>query len=76
MVAAGLSPVNRVLALLLVATAVLLSAFPHLLSLVRDCGKKEVVRVNGYSAKCAVLTASASVGTGFLANVAATAVPG
>lgn len=73
---AGLSPVLRVLALPIVVAAVLLYAIPNLWSRFRDSKRKEAMRMNGNAAKGVVLRASAFVGSGFLTNVAAAAVPG
>jgi hypothetical protein len=73
---AGLSPVLRVLALPIVVAAVLLYAIPGVWSRIRDGKRKGAMRMHGESLKCVVLKASAFVGSGFLTNVAAAAVPG
>jgi hypothetical protein len=64
------------LALPIVAVAVLLYVIPSLWSRFRGSKRKEAMRMNGTSMKGRVLSASAFVGSSFLTNVAATAVPG
>jgi hypothetical protein len=73
---AGLSLVTQDLALPIFATAVLLYAIPGVWSRIRDGKRKEAMRMNGDSVKCVVLKASAYVGSGFITNAAAAAVPG
>ncbi|ORJ52610.1 hypothetical protein B5M45_30965 [Mycobacterium simiae] len=76
LVVAGLSLVTQVLALPIVVAAVLLYAIPGVWSRFRDGKRKEAMRMHGDSSRCVVLKASAFVGSAFLTNVAAAAVPG
>jgi hypothetical protein len=68
---AGLSPVTGS-ALLVVA--VMLNVFPWLVSRYRDRKRKETMRMNGDRVQDQVLTASTTVASGLLTNIAATAV--
>jgi hypothetical protein len=54
--------------------AVLLTVIPNAISRLRDNKRKEAVRMNSNSAKSMVLTASTSVGSAVMTNIAATAV--
>ncbi len=72
--AAGLSPVNLGLALAMAVAAVLLNVIPNAISRLRDNKRKETVRMNSDSTKSVVLTASTSVGSALMTNIAATAV--
>jgi hypothetical protein len=73
---AGLNPTSSGLALAMVVAAVLLNVIPHVFSWLRSRGKtrKEAMRMNSYSVKSVVLTASTSVGSALMTNIAATAV--
>lgn len=73
--AAGLSLVTG-LVLPIVAVAVMLYVIPSLLSRFRGRTRKEAMRMNGDSLTGKLLSASAFVGSAFLTNVAAAAVPG
>jgi hypothetical protein len=59
----------------MVVVAVLLNVIPNVFSRLRDRKRKEAVRMNSDSAKSVVLTASTSVGSALMTNIAATAVP-
>jgi hypothetical protein len=72
----GLSLVIPGLALPIVAVAVMLYVIPSLLSRVRGGARKEAMRMNGNSLTGKLLSASAYVGSAFLTNAAAAAVPG
>jgi hypothetical protein len=58
----------------MVVVAVLLNVIPYVFSRLRDGNRKEAVRMNSDSAKSVVLTASTSVGSALMTNIAATAV--
>jgi len=58
----------------MVVVAVLLNVIPNLLSRFRDGKRKEAMRMNGDSAKSVVLTASTTVVSGLMTNIAAAAV--
>lgn len=76
LVVAGLNPTGSGLALAMVVAAVLLNVIPHVFSWLRLRGKtrKEAMRMNSYSVKSVVLTASTSVGSALMTNIAAAAV--
>jgi len=58
----------------MVVVAVLLNVIPNLFSRFRDGKRKEMMRMNGDSAKSVVLTASTTVASGLMTNIAAAAV--
>jgi hypothetical protein len=58
----------------MVVVAVLLNVIPNLFSRFRDGKRKETMRMNGDSATSVVLTASTTVASGLMTNIAAAAV--
>jgi len=71
---AGFSPVNPGLVLAMVVVAVLLNVLSNVFARLRDGKRKGVVRMNSDSPKSMVLTASTSVGSALMTNIAAAAV--